>query len=650
MRFPSAPLIEASSYELTLPPEVTEVFVWGVGPETAPLNVCLQYRESNVFTLSEENYLEAEHLLGNGETRYQEFLRLLHSRLDKPLDRVEPGHGHLIVPELARNDLQSFWLPLVRLMVSQYTTFVTPVRESKNQMGLPVGKKDLLAGPDLTEAMTRARNAGKDRQWLVALEKWSSVYHSSTGATKTEAGLNVVNALERLGENYLAEMLLRKMFFQPDGSTDRKLSATAFEKLASMYSAKFAQTRDVESLLELYSVQAILHPSPAAFRSLSALLIEAGHYELALMAGMVVPRPERPLRELLRASRKLDWFAFYRAVAAQLPDPGERNFWKALDLVNGGLYAEAARTFEVAGPVGRNYTQTVNTGLAIQKNLESCSVEHRLQAVLEWERWQSQLPGPFQWLEEPGTIIDYDGCANMYSTPRDLYFRTFRATSYKPVKARFYGPVTLQILARPIHRVGDSKPLTGWIYVREQGGLYVSAINNNVPSQGLSIVGEGRYRPGQEVKTIISFAVGLHELEIHGGDVPVLVRIHAQRPEMALGILPPLTPDTVDAALRGPLVPANEAENYRIQCMGKTCLAVLPLHCEKRPVYCCDQLVQASVTRPRSLPMNDPFWMRKLDAAAQSNSPLCRCCPGCGEATGESAREWRFRESPGFVW
>ncbi|MBM3298880.1 MAG: hypothetical protein FJY85_02870, partial [Deltaproteobacteria bacterium] len=613
-RFSPAPLKETASYEVPLPPQVTEIFVWAVGQAPCLPRVCLQYRDSNPYFMAEHEYLEAEKLLLCDEKGYQQFVRLLKSRIDQPAKPVSPGHGHLMLHELAAKDLDSFWLPLVRLIHSQYVTFVTPVEESTKHLFDARRWKDLST----SEARNLEDQAGimeKERQWIVALEKWGALYYGTTGAVQQRAGLKIAEILEALGENYLGEMLLRRLYLQPEGRTNPQLAAEAMKRLRTIYTRNYSQNNDPSSLLALACVETERNPSPASIRDLAGWLVEAGHYELALMAGMVAPRSQRPVREVLRASKKLGWYIVYGQTLSQISQPAERSMWAGLQLIDRGRFSEGQTSLAAAGPEGMRRANAVQAAIQIQRQLTSPALEDRIQGILHWERWQWNHPGPFAWSDEPGSIVDYDGCASIYSIPRDLHFRAYRATSSRPVKTRVFGPVRVQILARPLHPAYSKQPLTGWMYARRGPELYITPITNNIPSQGLSLVGDKSWCPGEEVFAVYEFGPGLHEMEIHGGELPLLVRVQAQRPEMPSGILPPLTTDTVDAALRGPLAPVPLKESRRVECLGESCLAVLPLDCENRPVYRREELVRASVTGARLCPASDPSSWRALEEA-----------------------------------
>jgi hypothetical protein len=620
VRFAPAPLKETPLYEVPLPPQVTEIFVWTSGNAPCLPRVCLQYRDGNPFAMAEQDYLEAEKLLLASQTPYRQFVRLLKSRVDQPAEPISPGQGHLMLNALAGKDLDSFWFPLVRLIRSHYVTFVTPVEESTKHLFTNAGRRKDLSSSEARNLQDQAARMERDGQWIVALEKWGALYYGTTGTAQERAGLKMAETLETLGEDYLAEMLLRRMYLQPEGRRNPELSREALKRLQSIYTRNYAQNNDPGGLLTLACVEVVKNHNPAGIRALVRWLVEAGHYELALMAGMVLPRSERPVREVLRASKKLGWYLVYGQAVSQIPQPAERSMWAGLELIDRGRFKDGQVSLAASGPEGQRQATTVKAAMDIQRHLASPTLEDRIKGILHWERWQWHHPGPFMWNDDPDIISDYAGSASTYSIPRDLHFKAYRATSFRPVKTRIYGPVRVQILARPLHPAHSKQPLTGWMYAKKGPELSITPITNNLPSQGLSLVGEKSWCPGDEVLAVYELGPGLHEMEIHGGEIPLLVRVQTQRPEMPSGILPPLTTETVDAALRGPLAPVPSRESKRLECLGESSLAVLPLARENRPVYRRAELVKASVTGARLSPVTDPSSWRALEEARKQDS------------------------------
>lgn len=617
LRHNPAPLKETATFELNLPPNVSEVFAWAYGPSACPIRLSLQYRESNPFRMSERDYIEAENLLGCDDACFREFVRALTSPTVSLSNQNELGHGFLNLFALAKKDLKSFWLPLVYLLKSNKTTFEGPVKESIKNLPGSGGRQDRLSATQLSDLTSKAQRAEKGGQWLISLEEWGEIYHRTTGSKKSEAALMMTKSLRNLGEMFLAEMFLRYLYVQPDGHKDAELSKAAFNQLLKMYKANFDQTDDPQNLLSLYATEVLMRPEPQTIRDLCSTLILAGHYEMALMAGMALPRPERPVRDLLRASRYVGWFHVYSDLIPQLGDQAERNYWSAFKSVEGGAYVATLKLLGNSGELGKRYADTIRSGLTIQDQLKSCSINDRVKAVTEWEIWQANHPGPHRWAEEPDAISDYSGGVTLYSIPRDLYFRGFKAGSSRPVRANIYGPVAVRITARPLHVKRSTQPLNGWVQIKTGDEKYIAPINNNTPSEGLTIVGDSRHQTGQLIQKILTLGPGPHDIEVHGGDIPIIVNLESQRPEMSLGLLPQLTPDTVDAALRGPVRPEPTGFTDRISCLGRTCLTILPFPNESRPIYICDKMVIRSTWRPRELPaLDNSHW--KLLAGMRS--------------------------------
>lgn len=604
-----APLKDTATFELNLPPEVSEVFAWAYGPSACPIRLSLQYRESNPFRMSERDYMEAESLLGCDDNRFGEFIRALTSPTGSLSNREELGHGFLNLFALAKKDFKSFWLPLGYLLKSHKTTFVAPVKESIKNLPGSGGRLDRLSASQVNDLTSSAQKAEKPGHWLISLEKWGEIYHRTTGSKKSEAALMMSKSLQNLGEMFLADMFLRQLYVQPDGHKDTELSKAAFNQLLKIYKANFDQTDDPQNLLSLYATEALMRPTPQTIRDLCSTLILAGHYEMALMAGMALPRPERPVRDLLRTCRYLGWFHVYSNLISQVGDQSERNYWAAFKAVEVGGYGEAINLLAASGDLGNGFVNTIRSGLAIQNQLKSPSIGDRVKGVTEWEAWQANHPGPYRWAEEPDTISDYSGGIMLYSIPRDLYFRGFKASSSRPVRANVYGPVTVRITARPLHTLRSTTPLNGWVRIKTGDEQYIASINNNMPSEGLSIVGDSRHQPGQLIQKVLSLGPGPHDIEIHGGDIPLIVNLESQRPEMSLGLLPQLTVDTVDGALRGPVRQDPPGLTDRISCLGRTCLTILPFPNESHPLYICDKMVIRSVWRPRELlTLDNSHW------------------------------------------
>ncbi len=99
-------------------------------------------------------------------------------------------------------------------------------------------------------------------------------------------------------------------------------------------------------------------------------------------------------------------------------------------------------------------------------------------------------------------------------------------------------------------------------------------INHNRPAASLHLIDESTGLPGRRVSGAFTFGPGLHEVDIASPAIPLILQVDVKRPAMPLGILPPLTPETIGAALRGHLWPGQAADNRPPHC--RACLILAP--------------------------------------------------------------------------
>ncbi|MCK7505027.1 MAG: hypothetical protein MZV70_13720 [Desulfobacterales bacterium] len=99
------------------------------------------------------------------------------------------------------------------------------------------------------------------------------------------------------------------------------------------------------------------------------------------------------------------------------------------------------------------------------------------------------------WREQPQWITDYAGAASLYALSRDLYSQGYLASPERPVRLVIAGPARLRIEARALHRRGGTRPSDGWMRVSDGKGLSLVPVSNNLPQQGLVIVGDEAHIP-----------------------------------------------------------------------------------------------------------------------------------------------------------
>ncbi len=500
-----APLRHAGHYELPLPPETKVVRVWQTEPGAGGLRVALQYRAGKQYHLSETEYLEMARRAGADES--------------------------------AARELANHRLPLERFLRSrdqQWRSAVAPALSSRPTPGPPL---------DASVPRRRAEQLERQGQWLAALETWSGLLHGGEAAERPQALAGRVSALLALGEQFLAERQLRGLYLH---SPDEQVRAAAFAQLAELYT----RAEDAEALTALYAGAVLRRPTPAVMRSLAEVLLADDEPELALLAALSLPADQQPLDTLLRAAHQMRWWQIYEHLLARLPDDEVRTFWQAQRALAQGQEPEALALFRRAGAAGQTWATSLEKGQMIRAALATPDLATRAQAVLDWERWQARHPGPHGWRDEPSLVADYLGAATIYTVARDLYARFYVAGPARPVRLQVQGPARLRLEVRPLHQ-GPAAPLQDWLYVRLPGQLRLVPITDNFPADGLKWVGEPHGTPGTKVLAELEVGPGLHPVVVAAANTDVLVRAYISRPDLPLGVLPPLTPDTVAAALAG---------------------------------------------------------------------------------------------------
>lgn len=547
---PPAPLLDAAVTELVLPPQVRTVRIWKNGASKSEIPVAVQYRASGPYRLAETEFLAAENAIGY-DTQYQALVKLLAS--DPPL-----GNGSASFAPLndggavAGRDLESERFPLARLILSlerAYTASVAP--PAKGVSMVPSGSKDV-------EFPARAaRLAAGEGDWLTALESWSIPARSGTGAIRRDALFGQIDALTGLNEDYLAEHRFRGLFLYGDDEETRSRAMMALEQ-------RYAATNDIDALLSLQATAFLRKPEFSLLRSLGVTLLEAGEQELALQALLVLPPVERPRGAMLQAALRLGWWQSFEKVLAEAPAAEERSLWQGLRAMGEGRYDEALDALRVGGTTGNAWARHLEEGVRIRAALMDADPVSRLLAVAGWEQWQATHPGPRVWEPETGAVAACAGAVTLTNIARDTSFPAFRATAAQPALIRLAGPVKIRVEARPLHSADSRTPLEGWLQVRDGERLYVQPITRNMPAQGLAIIGDDGHAAGLGVEREIDLGPGIHELQVSGGSLDLLVRVHAFRPAIPCPALPPVTPDTLAAAVDGLYAPIPERDTGSI--------------------------------------------------------------------------------------
>jgi hypothetical protein len=564
-RMPAA-LVAAGVVEIPLPAGVGRVKVWRAGNmvtapgvATSPLRVALKLRMARPFQLSEQgmlSLLQRVHLQGSAQS--EPGLQALLTALT----RNDPASR-----DSATRELDSQLQGLARVINAQTNAWAnsvinpdaTPATADKAEPKAEAKAENKAARQAARDAATLAAGGN----WLPALEKWAAALASRDPALREQAEQGRVQALLALGENFLAEQMLKQRLMF--GATPA-IRQQATSQLADIYRTN----RDDRSALALACNALARTPDSAALVQLVLALQDNDHAELALQAGLLLPPEKRPLPQMLRAALQLNWPTVFEQLRADLPDASEREFWRGQQLARAGKLAQAANALTASAatsetPAGAATSVPASVAwpdaAALATHLQQGQDLHRqitaqraagrdLSPALvgQWANWQATHPGPRQWQEVPGQVYDYAGATSLYALNRDLVGSAWRAEAGKPVRMRFMGPLRLRFEARPLHAADSQSMFEGWLKIEETSGskrLWPVAISQNWPADGLQLPGRSDVVPGQAVFKELEFGPGWHELALSGDNAPLLINAKAALPALLLPVLPLLTMDTV---------------------------------------------------------------------------------------------------------
>ena len=532
---PPAPQLRTAYAALPLPAQVQRIRVWQAGNRAEPLSVALQYLVSRPFELSERSYLEALQRLGSDAAR-QTLLRQQLSAL---------AHGPATFDASAYTqreaiDMVNHWQPLMRLLRDRYQRFVEAVSPLTPP---PVEPPQVNVG----RWRARAQQAEISGDWLAALEAWGPIAKTAHGAPRREARMGQARALQLLGRRALADQLLRGiMLFDADAD----LRLQAFNHLLDTY----RRSEDDSAIRGLLAAATIRRHHPEALRLLIAQFTADGQDQHALTLGLALPVSQRPLASLLQSAWRLGWRQAFQALAQQLESAEERHYWLGYHAIQQADYHSAQQHFLQAGRQGQAVAEAIQQARRIHVELRSPDAAAREMAAWRWEAWQGRHPGPHVWRREPQLVADYAGSMVLYQPSLDARSQWYRSDANKPVQLRFLGPLRLRLAARPLHpqAVDDAHaaPFDGWIQVDHGAQPHWIPIIGNQPTPHLRALDGGPWQPGQRIMDVLAFGPGLHTVIITGQKIPLLIQTEVQRPALPLGILPPLTPDTLLALLQ----------------------------------------------------------------------------------------------------
>jgi hypothetical protein len=527
-----ARLIPTAVYELPIPQSVRTIKLWQASKLTAPVHVALQYRSSKPFLFSELSYL-ARLRDSSGLRLRQQFLQDLHGLA---FDSSKP-----------EQQLQNDWLPLERLILSEYRLFKSWVAKKPAPQA--------LYSEELTnDSIAKAKTAEQQQLWLEALEYWGDVVNHTQGSQQQRAQLAQASVLSNMGELYLAESLRRYLSLYAEES----IAEQAIQQLAASYLLQ----HDSFALQTLAAAILVQRPSNKHMLQLLDVLLQNGEYRFVLLLGLTFTQ-QTPPEALLRAAYQLDWWQTYQQLADQFPE-AKRAFWTGIKAQKQGHYQAALQAW--SSDHLKVWRQQLQQGQQIFDQFSQITEKNALPIYQQWSAWQQRHPGPKMWQETPWYVQDYAGSDSYYSIERDLYAKAFRATQERPVVLGIMGPATLSLQVRPLHDaykdtaraqlavpqtpsdpvVTATPVLDGWIKIIDNKKANIYPFFNNIPSQGLELSGSGTFLAGNLESLDYQVGSGWHQIQIFSEQAPISLSVLEQRPELALSILPLLHTDTFD--------------------------------------------------------------------------------------------------------
>lgn len=523
-RHTPGPLIPARIMEVPLPQAVGRIRLWREGGGGAALWLALQLRAAKTFALTERAYLDASGSLrpeaADNVATVAQFMTALSE--SAPSDAMP-----------SRRELDSHWQPLARVVRAQSRLFNVAI-------GAPPAVTPAVLGAPTAASRAEALRLAGQGQWLPALEAWSDAAASPLAQERAQALVGQVDALRHLGEDFLAEQLLKQQLLQGPDQPARRRARLALSDF-------YRQANDPEGLLATHAAALVRDPeadNAEVLVGLSEALLGNDEPALALTAGLLLPAPKRPLETLLRAAWVVEWWQVFDDLVAQLPDPQRQHHWRAQRALTEGRYPDAELEFQQSDREGQAFAAHLRQGRAIQAALASGP---ETGALADWAQWTAAHPGPRSWRDAAHQVTDFAGTETLYAIDRDLYLTAFRSEPGRPLRLGLAGPVKLRIEARPLHSGTDNARIEGWLNIKSAGRQWLNPITQNAPASGLLLLGRPQMLAGRRVVQDLQLGPGWHEVEAGADDLPLLLRVQTEQPALRLPVLPELTADTARA-------------------------------------------------------------------------------------------------------
>ncbi len=554
----NAERVNAHEAVFDLPADVATVKITVTAPEKMRHRLAVQYRASKPFALSETAYGQAAKQIPKADL-LAFFLNQLQGKTLPPANNRFIAH--------AQADLSNHWWPLIRFLRNEQQAFISHIPDDlrfwqgKNPECLRQQSDICKDNQEVKSLQTHIQSLMKAEQWLLALEQTTRLAQASNGETHRQAQMQRVALLKRLGEAYLAERLLIRLFMD---DSDPLLSQQAYTRLRQ----DARDDKRATSVLPLLVTAVMRQPSRDNLLDLAEVLIDNGYSDYGLQLALLFDYVKAP-DFLLLALHQNHWQQGLNHYLTQA-SAAQQAFWAGYQAQQNGQYDLALAHWGKGDAQSAAYQKSLKTALAL------ASKNHSLTSLQQWDAWQQQQP-QWQWTDANDVVSDYQHSLMVENPARSLYFQVFVASHDKPVILQLDGAETVRLEVRALSQ--NDRPLDAWLQIKRLADnksgeqSHVLALNQVMPSQGLSLVGDGR-RLSQQTLGDYSFGAGHHTLELRPSKGDTLaIKVYRHQPLLPLGALPRLTAATLAAPTQvNPVIKTSQ------DCSCHDCILFVP-HC-----------------------------------------------------------------------
>lgn len=501
-----APLIDAAQVSLPLPKAVRQLRVWQ--DQDGLLDVAVSYFASQPQVAAEASYRALLEPLGRERAR-----NLLLRQVRQPDRAAGTGPAQALL-----ND----WWPLLRQIRTLAAGYGT---------GVPAaGPQDCVG--DARPAPSPPASAGSPDYWLARLEQRAPTACRG-GAAGEQARLEQAEALLELGEDDLAEALLRQLVLQARPNVR--------DAAAALLEARHRLRADATGLLALAAAALTSSPDSRHLARLAAALAETGQLPAALKVALLLPDAEQPRAELLPAALAAGWPVTAKDwLAATGPDPSPWTGWLA---ERDGDPELALDLWRRAGGPSQAWIDALTQGRALREQWTQGQLD-----PAAWQAWWQSLPGPWNWADASYWVQGQAGGELYYNPERDTAGHAYRAEPGQPLRLGVLGPTRLRLRVRPLLAPDNGQGLDGWLETRDGNRLQVHPLTNIRPAEGLTLASEPAKPLGREVIQELQISPGWHQIQVGAGDLTLAIQVDEWQPLVPLSVLPPPRPRTWTAA------------------------------------------------------------------------------------------------------